>query len=109
MVKISEPIKQTDIQKCASCGLGVMHAGLPLFYRVTIQRYGIDHNAVMRQHGLELMLGGNAMLANVMGVDADIAKPITDLHDILICEICSTQAMMIALLAENDDEESNAS
>lgn len=81
-------MKHKDIKPCCRCGEGVMATGLPLFYRVTIERMGVDMKAVERQSGLEMMLGGNAMLANVMGVDADIAVPIGDAQTGLLCNKC---------------------
>jgi hypothetical protein len=54
---------------CIICGKPFGHTGLPLFWRVTIQRFGVDMGAVKRQTGLTMMLGGNALLASVMGPD----------------------------------------
>ena len=53
-------MKQTEIKPCAACGKGVMHAGAPQFYQVTVQPYLVNVPAIQRQHGLEQMLGGNA-------------------------------------------------
>jgi len=110
-------MKQTEIQKCIICGQGVMHCGLPLFYKVKIQRFGIDIKAVTRQHGLEQFMG-NAMLANIMGPDEDIANPIDDELEAFVCEECSTgKQQCIAVIAQNiyelqeqkevDDEKEN--
>jgi hypothetical protein len=60
-------------------------------------------DAVRRQAGLEMMLGGNATLANIMGPDEDIAKPITDKIDLLICETCAMKPELIAALAEQKE------
>ena len=46
-------MKRTDFKPCANCGKGVAHTGLPLFWVVEIQRFGIDAQAVQRQHGME--------------------------------------------------------
>ena len=64
-----------------------MHTGLPLFWTLAVQRFGIDMQAVQRQHGLELMLGSPA-LAAVMGTDEDLAKPLMDKVDVILCEEC---------------------
>ena len=101
MAKVGEPIKQTDLRKCGRCQKGVMHTGLPLFYRVTVQRYGIDAGAVQRQHGLEMVVG-NATIANVLGPNEDLAKPISELTDLFICEHCATESTMVAVLAESE-------
>jgi len=94
-------VKQTDFKPCALCAQGVMHTGIPLFYRVSIQRFGVQLDAVRRQAGLEIMLGGNAQLANVMGPDEDMATPIGEAVELLVCETCAmTPARIAALNAE---------
>ena len=93
-------MKQTELQKCIVCNKGVMHTGLPLFYKVTFSRMGIDMGAVQRQSGLEQMLGGNAVLANVMGTNEDIASPIHGESTVLICEECSCKPIVLAEIAE---------
>ncbi len=86
----SRAMKQTDFTPCARCGKGVMHTGLPLFYRVTIERMGSDGQAVQRQHGLEMMLGGHAKIANVMGPNDDMGLPIGPANKGLLCETCAS-------------------
>lgn len=96
---MSTGMNRTDFKPCAKCGKGVMHTGLPLFYRVRIERMGIDLNAVRTQHGLELMLGSPA-IADVFSPHNAIANPIPDsLVEVLICETCSMEDTMIAVLA----------
>lgn len=92
-------IKRSDIKPCAKCGKGVMHTGLPLFWRVTIERYGIDVKAVQRTVGLEMMLGSVA-LANVMGTNETLAKPVMDDVILILCENCAMEDYPIAALAE---------
>lgn len=82
-------MKQTDFTPCTRCGKGVAHTGVPLFYRVTIERMGIDGRAVERQTGLEMMLGGHAKLAHVMGPDEDMGLPIGPANVGLLCEKCA--------------------
>lgn len=82
-------MKQTDFKPCLRCGKGVMHTGAPLFYRVTIERMGIDIRAVERQHGLEMMLHGHAGIANAMGPNDDMGVPIGDAARGLLCETCA--------------------
>jgi hypothetical protein len=82
-------MKQTDFSPCVHCGKGVVHTGVPLFYRVTIERMGIDARAVARQTGLEMMLGGHAKIANIMGPNDDIGLPIGPANEGLLCEQCA--------------------
>jgi hypothetical protein len=71
----------------------MMHAGHPLFLRISIERFGIDAKAVQRAHGMELMMGGNALLANVMGPDEDLATKIDGRKDMLICIKCANEPL----------------
>lgn len=82
-------MKQIDFSPCCRCGRGVMHAGMPLFFRITIERMGIDARAVQRQAGLEMMLGGHAAIAHAMGPNDDIGLPIGDAGKGLICHGCA--------------------
>jgi hypothetical protein len=70
-----------------------MHAGHPLFLRISVDRLGIDSKAVQRAHGMELMMGGNVLLANIMGLDEDLAKVIDGRHDMLICIQCANEPL----------------
>lgn len=99
-------MKHKDFKPCHLCGKGVMHAGHPLFLRISVDRLGIDAKAVQRAHGLELMMGGNALLANVMGPDEDLAKVIDGKHDMLICIRCASEPLPPYFwLGESDDEQ----
>lgn len=85
----SRAMKQTDFTPCCRCGKGVMHTGLPLFFRITIERMGVDAKAVQRQHGLEQLLGGHAGIAHAMGPDEDMGLPIGEPQRGLICHACA--------------------
>lgn len=93
--------KQSNLQPCAVCRKGMMHAGTPLFYRLRVERYGIDAAAVNRQHGLEMFFGKAAPLAAIIGPSEDIAKLIDGPREILICETCTHEhpAMMEAFMS----------
>lgn len=82
-------MKQTDFKPCVRCRKGMAHTGTPVFFRVTIEQMGVDGKAVERQHGLEMMLGGNAMIANVMGADEDMGLPIGPAKKGLLCFRCA--------------------
>lgn len=81
--------KQSDIKPCAICRKGLMHAGMPLFYRIAVERLGFDGEAIRRQQGLEMMMGKAAALAAVMGPNEDIATVLDGPTTILICETCT--------------------
>lgn len=95
-----------EIAKCVMCGKGVGHTGLPLFWRIRIERYGLNMDAIQRQQGLTMSLGGHAVLAAVMGPQEDMAKKILS-KEITLCEECATEKQtVIAVLAEKGDFES---
>ena len=85
---------------CAMCGNKVMATGLPSFWRVTIERFGVDMRAVERQQGLTMMLGGSAVLAAVMGPDDEMARQIVEPVTLTVCENCCTENTCVARLAE---------
>ena len=90
-----------EIATCAMCGQQIGHTGLPLFWRVRIERYGVKIDAVQRQTGLAMMLDGHAALAAVMGPDEDMAEKISS-KEITVCEDCSMKQTVIAVLAEDE-------
>lgn len=89
---------------CAGCGKNIGASGIPLFYRVTIERFGLDFKACQRQQGLGLMLGGHGGLAMIMGPDEDLAVPMMDPVKVTICELCSHHGLVLPALAEEAQE-----
>jgi len=87
-----------DSASCALCGRLVGKSGLTLFWRVRIERHGIDLAAVQRQTGLTLLLG-NASLALAMGPDEDMTTPLMEPITFTVCEPCGTRDTSIAYLA----------
>lgn len=96
-------MKEAELRKfatCGMCGRKVLESGLPMFWRVTVERFGMDMKAVQRQMGLTMQLGGNAFLASAMGADEDLALPIVEPVTIAVCESCCTESTCVAALAE---------
>lgn len=92
-------MKHRDFKPCLLCGKGVMHAGGPTFFRMRLERFMVDLGALRRANGLEQMMGGNALLANVMGPDEDLAKRIDEeAKDVLICEPCALDPDAMSVL-----------
>lgn len=85
---------------CAVCRQKIGRSGLPLFYTVTIERHGVKLNAVQRQTGLEMMLGGHVGLAQALGPDEEMTERLMGPATITVCETCSIQDAMVAHLAE---------
>ena len=85
-------MKHRNFKKCCICNQGMAHNGHILFLRIKVERFGLDHRAIQRAHGMEMILG-NAVLANVMGPDEDLAKKIDESDDLLICHDCSEKPL----------------
>ena len=80
-------MKQNEITKCLVCGEGIAHDGNIQFFRITIESLLLNLGAIQRQHGLEMMMGKAAGLAQVMGMDEDLAKTYAK-ESGLICQPC---------------------
>lgn len=96
-------MKESELRKnanCSLCGNKILETGIPMFWKVSVQRYGIDLGAVQRQQGLTMMMGGNAEIASVMGPNEDLAKPFDEIVELSICEECCTREVCVAQLAE---------
>lgn len=94
-----------EVAKCALCGEKIGHAKVPLFWRVRIERWGLKMDALRRQQGLTMFLGGHAVLAGVMGPDEDMAEKIFT-TEITVCEICATnERLPVMVMAEKRGSE----
>lgn len=74
---------------CSRCNKRIGHSGLPLFWRVRVERFGINLRAVRRQDGLAAMLEGPA-LAQVMGTDEVMAMLLCS-QVLTLCEPCAME------------------
>lgn len=89
---------------CSMCRKLIGHSGLPLFWRVTLEQFGIDGHAVRRQMGLTDFMGGSARLAMAMGPDEEMTKTLTEKVTLCICYDCAVlPTLMIAAAAEWPD------
>lgn len=97
-------MNESELRKhatCALCRKKILHVGLPLFWRVTVERFGVDVRSMRRLDSLGTMLGSQA-LASVMGPDDTLAKPMMDPVVLAVCEDCATASdLPVAALAEH--------
>lgn len=95
-------MKEAELRKhalCDLCAKKIGHSGLPLFWKVTIERFGVDMGAIRRQSGLAVMLG-SPTLASVMGPGEDMAQPVMEPKVLTVCEPCAIAAKLpVAVLA----------
>lgn len=95
----SEAMHARDFKPCALCHKGVMHTGVPLFYRVRIETMGVDHGNVQRADAMERYMGGHVVLARVFE-DPEIATAVVPETTALICQACALKPHPFAMLAE---------
>ncbi len=84
-------MKEVELRKhtlCSICGQKVLHTGVPLFWKVTVERFGVDLRATQRQDGLAAFIG-NTAIASVMGPGEDLAKPMMEAQVLTLCEECA--------------------
>ena len=89
------------LSKCAACGRKIGQTQIPILWKVTLERHFLDLAAIQRQNGLAMMLGGNGVLASVMGANEDMTKPIMDKLTVMICDDCSCKDVVLAQIAED--------
>ena len=96
-------MKEEELRKvanCSFCGNGIGKEG-PIFWRVRIEQYGLKIDALRRQQGLGMMLGGHGALAMVMGADEDMAE-IIESSEITVCQKCAiTETYPVMVLADH--------
>lgn len=92
-------MKAGEVKPCGFCGKGVMHAGLPLFYRVKVEIMGIDVDEVRKVGGMEQFMGGHVRIARAL-YDPEIANPIGEATTALVCGSCVAEMHPLAVLVE---------
>ena len=95
-----------EVADCALCGKPFGHSGMPLFWRVTVERYGVNAGAIQRQTGLTALLDGHAHLAMVMGADEEMATPFGEPIKVTVCEPCSQDPQMLCRYLDFAKDES---
>lgn len=96
----TKPMKEKELRASAVCAICLQKIGSSgfMFYRLSIERHGVDLNAIKRKSGLENFLGSPA-LAAVMGPDEDMTIPLMDKITITVCEGCADQPITVHELA----------
>jgi hypothetical protein len=85
---------------CGVCKKKFGSSGLPLFYRVTIARYGVDGAALRRQTGLEMMMGGHVGLAQALSPEGSMTQTLMEPATMTVCETCAPEDHSVHVLAE---------
>lgn len=101
-------MKEKELRECASCvmcGKKIGACGVPIFYRVRIETHVVDLAAVQRQQGLAMMLGGNGLLASVMGPDEEMTKMPAEPVELTVCGACVVTNTCVSALEELGEKE----
>lgn len=98
-------MKEKELREAADCALcrkPFGHTGLPLFWRITVERLGVKLDVVRRQDHLAGFLG-SPLLAMHMGEDREMTQPMMQPITVTICETCAMDrqyGFLLPVLAE---------
>lgn len=96
---VGKPILSEHVRKCDICNEGIAR-DIPIFYRLHIERMGVDARAARSIVGLTMILGSER-LAAAMATDDQVAKPIGDPDELVVCQRCGNdRETSVALLAD---------
>lgn len=114
-------MKGSELRPCDNCGKALTGKAtkpehkenlvLPFFYKITVQRYELDKEAIDSTLGLSRMFGGAFGLAEVMSPNPELANESGNPEELLLCADCiMTQEISIAgTLGEKAIKEGEAS
>lgn len=87
-------LKENELSPCVICG---QEHTAPVFYRVTVENCVFDANAMTRQIGLGMAMGGNAAIAQVLGPNEDMAKVVST-ETKIVCLNCALTTPIAGLI-----------
>lgn len=96
-------MKREEFKNCAFCRKGIGNNGCIDFYVMQLKYMVIDPGAVLRQSGLETILGSPA-LAQVMGPQEDLAVIASEVKGIVICANCAEEPNLLSAVMECTDD-----
>ena len=87
-------LKELELrQQCGACGQGICNNNSMTLYKVSLELHVIDYGAIRRQSGLETMMGGAAVLAQVMGPNEDMTE-FMGRKELLVCQVCAAKSLV---------------
>lgn len=96
----TKPFDRSELQSCCSCERGVMATGDIHFYEVTISQCIADLTSIRQQHGLEMMMGRAAPLAQVFSPTTNVAHRLPTVRR-LVCSECALQPQHLMVMMED--------
>lgn len=81
----------SEIRPCSLCNQGLCKHGHLSFFRVTLQRFGLDRRAVQEAAVIELLFEGRARpdLVEAFSSRPEIAYLLDEPADLMVCEHCA--------------------
>ncbi len=73
---------------CSACKKKIGETGSPMFYTVKIKNHILDAQAIQRQQGLAMQMGGNGALATILGPNEDLAVTVGEYKEFMVCINC---------------------
>lgn len=89
-------VKRQDIRPCEYCGDKLR---TPHFYTLELKSCILDMRAVQRQAGMEMIMGGNPELADILGTQEPLARVATS-SKYTICGNCISKPDLVLYLME---------
>lgn len=89
------PLKEKELRElvtCRVCRKKIGETALPILWKLKAERHGLDAKALQRQTGLAMMLGGNGLLAGVMGPDENMTVVLSE-TTCMVCDTCMVERM----------------
>lgn len=82
-------IRRSELEPCAFCGKGLLHAGRPMAYRVTVEAHVFDVGAINQHAGMDMMFGNQAPALSLALIgDSELTKQATSVTK-LVCYDCA--------------------
>lgn len=97
----AKPFDRSELAPCAGCGKGLLHDNHIHFYEVMVTQCIADVTSIREQHGLEVLLGGNAGLAAVFAPSTNVAHRLPHVRR-LFCAACALESHHLAAMAEGE-------
>lgn len=91
-----------ELAECCACHKKIGELPLPIFHKVTTERFILDAQAVRRQAGLEMM-AGNVPLAQALSPGEDMAKYLGK-ATIMVCDECMLRLLPEAFMRQGEQD-----
>jgi len=90
-----EPMREKELREfctCSVCNEKIGQKKLPVLWKLKAERHGIKFDAIQRQQGLTMMLGGHAAIAAAMSPNEPMTIGLSS-KTIMVCDECMLERM----------------